>query len=64
MEYRFMPPATRFVERVHAGEVGRAVMLTIREHRFPFLVKVADWNRFSRNTPAGPWWRSAATSST
>ena len=50
MEYRFMPPATRFVERVHAGEVGRPVMLTIREHRFPFLVKVADWNRFNRNT--------------
>lgn len=50
MEYRFMPPATRFVERIHGGEVGRAVMLTIREHRFPFLVKVADWNRFSRNT--------------
>jgi myo-inositol 2-dehydrogenase/D-chiro-inositol 1-dehydrogenase len=50
MEYRFMPPATRFVERIHAGEVGRAVMLTIREHRFPFLVKIADWNRFSRNT--------------
>jgi myo-inositol 2-dehydrogenase/D-chiro-inositol 1-dehydrogenase len=50
MEYRFMPPATRFVERIHGGEIGRAVMLTIREHRFPFLVKVADWNRFSRNT--------------
>ena len=50
MEYRFMPPATRFVERVHAGEAGRSVILTIREHRFPFLVKVADWNRFSRNT--------------
>jgi predicted dehydrogenase len=25
-------------------------MLAIREHRFPFLVKVDDWNRFSRNT--------------
>jgi len=25
-------------------------MLTIREHRFPFLPKVGDWNRFSRNT--------------
>jgi predicted dehydrogenase len=25
-------------------------MLTIREHRFPFLVKVANWNRFSENT--------------
>jgi predicted dehydrogenase len=50
MEYRFMPPATRFVERVGAGEVGRLVMLSIREHRFPFLAKVGDWNRFSRNT--------------
>jgi myo-inositol 2-dehydrogenase/D-chiro-inositol 1-dehydrogenase len=25
-------------------------MLTIREHRFPFLEKVGDWNRFNRNT--------------
>jgi len=25
-------------------------MVTIREHRFPFLVKVGDWNRFSANT--------------
>ena len=25
-------------------------MLSIREHRFPFLVKVGDWNRFNRNT--------------
>ena len=24
-------------------------MLTIREHRFPFLEKVGDWNRFNRN---------------
>ena len=50
MEYRFMPPAARFVEAVHAGEVGRLAMLSIREHRFPFLPKVGDWNRFSRNT--------------
>ncbi len=50
MEYRYMPPVTRFVERIAAGEVGRLVMLSIREHRFPFLVKVGDWNRFSRNT--------------
>ncbi len=50
MEYRFMPPVTRFVEQVAAGDVGRLVMLSIREHRFPFLVKVGDWNRFSRNT--------------
>ena len=25
-------------------------MLAIREHRFPFLKKVGDWNRFSKNT--------------
>ena len=50
MEYRFMPPVARFVERVHAGELGRLAMLSIREHRFPFLVKVGDWNRFNRNT--------------
>lgn len=50
MEYRFMPPAARFVEEVRGGAVGRLVMLTIREHRFPFLVKVGDWNRFSSNT--------------
>ena len=25
-------------------------MLTIREHRFPFLEKVGDWNRFNANS--------------
>ncbi|MEO9470197.1 Gfo/Idh/MocA family oxidoreductase [Parasphingorhabdus sp.] len=50
LEYRYMPPVTRFVERVQSGEAGKVKMLSIREHRFPFLVKVGDWNRFSRNT--------------
>ena len=50
MEYRFMPPATEFVARVHGGDIGRLVMVSIREHRFPFLQKVGDWNRFSANT--------------
>jgi hypothetical protein len=50
MEYRFMPPAQVFIDQIKAGRVGRVVMLSIREHRFPFLVKVGDWNRFSRNT--------------
>jgi predicted dehydrogenase len=50
MEYRFMPPVTEFVRQVHEGRVGRLRMLSIREHRFPFLVKVGDWNRFSANT--------------
>jgi predicted dehydrogenase len=25
-------------------------MLSIREHRYPFLVKIGNWNRFARNT--------------
>ncbi|MEJ5977750.1 Gfo/Idh/MocA family oxidoreductase [Novosphingobium sp. PS1R-30] len=50
MEYRYMPPMARFVEQVHGGRIGKLQMLSIREHRFPFLPKVGDWNRFSRNT--------------
>ena len=50
LEYRYMPPVTRFAERVHAGEAGDIKMLSIREHRFPFLPKIGDWNRFNRKT--------------
>jgi len=50
MEYRYMPPVAEFVARVKAGAVGNLRMLAIREHRFPFLRKVGDWNRFNRNT--------------
>lgn len=50
LEYRYMPPVTEFIRRVHEGGVGPLKMLSIREHRFPFLRKVGDWNRFSRNT--------------
>ena len=50
MEYRFMPPVSEFVSHIHAGKVGNLQMLSIREHRFPFLVKVGDWNRFSINS--------------
>lgn len=50
MEYRFMPPATEFIAQVHAERMGRLRMLSIREHRYPFLVKFGDWNRFSANT--------------
>ena len=45
-----MPPVAQFIGRIQAGELDRLAMLSIREHRFPFLVKVGDWNRFSRNT--------------
>ena len=50
MEYRYMPPAAAFIEQVHGGRIGTLRMLSIREHRFPFLEKVGDWNRFNRNT--------------
>ncbi len=50
MEYRYMPPAARFIDEVHSGKIGKLQMLAIREHRFPFLKKVGDWNRFSKNT--------------
>ena len=33
---------------------GTLHMLAIREHRFPFLAKVGDWNRFNRNTGRHP----------
>ena len=50
MEYRFMPPVARLVELCNQGKVGTPIMASIREHRFPFLPKVGDWNRFNRNT--------------
>ena len=50
LEYRFMPPVRRFVEELRSGRAGQLRMLSIREHRFPFLAKVGDWNRFNRNT--------------
>ncbi len=50
LEYRYMPPVQRLIRAVHDGAAGRPRMMTIREHRFPFLVKVDNWNRFSRNT--------------
>ena len=51
MEYRYMPPVTRLAEEVHSqAHTGPVTMITIREHRFPFLVKVGDWNRFNRYT--------------
>lgn len=49
MEYRYMPPVAHLI-REAAEATGGIKMLTIREHRFPFLEKVGDWNRLNRNT--------------
>ena len=50
LEYRYMPSIARLIDEVRAGTVGELAMLSIREHRFPFLDKVGAWNRFNRNT--------------
>jgi len=49
MEYRYMPPVATLLAEAEAA-TGGIKMLTIREHRFPFLEKVGDWNRFNRFT--------------
>lgn len=49
MEYRYMPPVARFVREAEAV-TGGIRMLTIREHRYPFLDKVGAWNRFNRRS--------------
>ena len=50
MEYRYMPPIQKLIEIVRRGDLGKVHSLSIREHRFPFLQKVGDWNRFNCNT--------------
>jgi len=49
MEYRYMPPVAALVAQAEQA-TGGIKMLTIREHRFPFLPKIGDWNRFNAKT--------------
>jgi predicted dehydrogenase len=50
LEYRFIPVVSALLTHLAAGVCGTTRMVAIREHRFPFLVKVGDWNRFNANT--------------
>jgi myo-inositol 2-dehydrogenase/D-chiro-inositol 1-dehydrogenase len=50
LEYRYMPPIATLRSLVQSGEIGNLRMVAIREHRFPFLDKVGNWNRFTENT--------------
>ncbi len=50
MEYRYMPPVERLREALAEGLAGTPRMVSIREHRFPFLEKVGAWNRFNART--------------
>lgn len=47
LEYRFMAPTSRLISETRSCSVGDLKMIAIREHRFPFLKKVGDWNRFN-----------------
>ena len=49
MEYRYMPPMQQFLSEADSV-TGGIKMLTILEHRFPFLTKVGNWNRFNKNS--------------
>jgi myo-inositol 2-dehydrogenase/D-chiro-inositol 1-dehydrogenase len=50
LEYRYVLPVRRLLEIVGSGAIGRPRMVSLREHRFPFLDKVGGWNRLSRLT--------------
>uniref|UniRef100_A0A0E0LR60 Gfo/Idh/MocA-like oxidoreductase N-terminal domain-containing protein n=1 Tax=Oryza punctata TaxID=4537 RepID=A0A0E0LR60_ORYPU len=50
LEYRYMPPVAKLIDTVKSGTLGQVRMVAIREHRFPFLVKVNNWNRFNCNS--------------
>ena len=50
MEYRYMPPIQQLLAEVASGKAGKLQMMSIREHRYPFLPKVGDWNRFNERT--------------
>ncbi|KAK6947561.1 Gfo/Idh/MocA-like oxidoreductase, N-terminal [Dillenia turbinata] len=60
LEYRYMPPVAKLIDIVKGGKLGDVKMVAIREHRFPFLVKVNNWNRFNANS-GGLLLRNAAT---
>jgi predicted dehydrogenase len=50
LEYRYMAPIAGLLQELRSGVIGNMKMMSIREHRFPFLIKVDNWNRFSKNT--------------
>jgi len=50
LEYRFIPTVTALLDQLRSGVAGAIRMVSVREHRFPFLAKVGDWNRFTANT--------------
>lgn len=49
MEYRFIPAIAKLLELI-PETVGDIKMVTIREHRYPFLHKIGAWNRDRNQT--------------
>ena len=51
MEYRYMPVISKLLEIIRSQQIlGKMISLNIREHRYPFLKKVGNWNRFNKKT--------------
>lgn len=50
MEYRYMPPVATLIGSARDGTLGNLHTVAIREHRFPFLHKIGDWNRHNVRT--------------
>ncbi|TVU26196.1 hypothetical protein EJB05_28733 [Eragrostis curvula] len=50
LECCYMPPVAKLIEIVKSGTLGQVQMISLREHRYPFPVKVNNWNRFNINT--------------
>jgi len=49
-QYRYMPTPAMMLEQLATGVCGTTRMVSIREHRYPFMQKVGNWNRFNENT--------------
>ncbi|MFK7866231.1 MAG: Gfo/Idh/MocA family protein [Alphaproteobacteria bacterium] len=48
MEYRYMSATAALLEALEAKQIGdHPIMISIKEHRYPFLDKIEQWNRFN-----------------
>ena len=51
LQYRYKAIYAEAIEEtLHRGSLGRVHQVSIAEHRFPFLDKVDQWNKFNANT--------------
>ena len=47
-----MPPVAKLINIVKSNDLGNVKMVAIREHRFPFLVKVTIQLPYARDLPS------------